>query len=130
MHILKMRLRHFWIIAIGISIILPETNYGEGWRFWKRKPATEAEIVENEDRDAQKKQAKEEKKKREEVARTLKKKERELSRKQKEVKREYEKMQRKHRRRLRDLSRQSQGKRTWKFWRKSEKSSDFFLPKG
>lgn len=114
----------------------------KGWRFWKKKNSAKSDKVlqpkpnqqggkalEKELRDKQKKQAQEEKKQREEFIKALKKKEREMLRWQKDAQRKFQKTQRSRQRRLQRLLQQNQGKSSWRFWKRSNTSDSFFLPK-
>ena len=114
----------------------------EGWRFWEKKNSAKSDKVlqskpnqldnkalEKELRDKRKKQARKEKKQREEFLKALKKKEREMLRRQRDAQRKFQKTQRSQQSRLQRLLRQQQnpGKSSRRFWKRSEDS--FFLPK-
>ena len=133
---------------LAVCFLLPHWGTAEGWRFWKRKSNPERDVstagpaekqvrgqaemdrdkVEKQIRDAQKKRAKDEKKRQQEMARALKKKEREMARQQRDVKRKQEKLQKAQQRGLQELSRRYEGGRSWQFWRKKQRS-DFFISK-
>ncbi len=135
-------------VAVSFACASVSAN-AEGWRFWKRKKSADKadteqttkepvvdranmdrSEVEKSIRDAQKAQARAEKKRQDEMAKALRKKKREMARQQRDMERAQKKRQREQQRRLDDLSRKYQGKRSWQFWRRSDKStSDFFLPR-
>ena len=139
------------VVFVALFGLLPvDQTMADGWRFWKRKttlvedqnkstagPAekqtigraeTDRATVEKQIRSAQKARAKADKKRREDMAKALKKNEREMLKQQRDVKRKQEKLQREQRRSLKGLSKSYEGKRSWKFWKKSDTSNDFFLP--
>ena len=145
---LKLKLALPVFLVFGMLSV--QEAWGDGWRFWKKKKAPEAQdnrtagpaekqtieraemdlaTVEKEIRKAQKDRARADKKRREEMAKALKKKEREMLKQQRDVERKQAKLQREQQRRLKDLSKSYQGKRSWKFWKKPDSGSEFFLPR-
>lgn len=130
------------------ALLVPRESLGDGWRFWKRKSTSERDVstagpvekqtinraqmdrdeVEKQIRDAQRQRAREEKKRQDDMARAQRKREREMARKQRDVERQQKKLQREQQKKLKDLSRRYEGKKPWKFWKRSSESNDFFLP--
>ena len=145
-----LKLSRIVFIAVLFGLLPVDQAMADGWRFWQRKTTivedqnrstagpvekqtigraqTDRRSVEKQIRTAQKARAKAEKKRQGEMSKALKKKEREMLKQQKDVKRKQEKIQREQQRKMRGLSKSYEGKRSWKFWKKSDSSSDFFLP--
>ena len=144
-----LKLSRIVLIAVFLGLLPVDQTMADGWRFWKRKTTvddqgkktagpvekqtidraqTDRRTVEKQIRAAQKARAKAEKERQEDMAKALKKKEREMLKQQKDVKKKQEKIQREQQRKMKGLSKSYQGKRSWKFWKKSDSSSDFFLP--
>lgn len=141
-------LRSILVLSLVFGALAPEETWADGWRFWKRKTTVvddgsgpvekraversgmDRDEVEKQIRDAQRARARAEKKRQKEMTRAQRDREREIKKRQREVEKKQEKMQKEQRNRLKDLTRRYEGKKSsnWRFWRRSESESDFFLP--